>query len=622
MPRTCSGKVPGSALHVPQCPARQPRDKARQSPLLSAQYFWSGFVKIQSSLSLRQWLTLPYIALVLCVALLIGLLSYRTGSQAVDTVSRHLLQETVARIGQAVDRHVVGSAAVLEAAFPNGMAAPDKLDKDLAALRTRFWIATSLHIDPNNYVYYGNHHGQFFGLWRFNLQDAELRLKLNPEKPREFSRFSGINGVAGAQSVEQKMFEPRARPWYKAGENSQSHTWTSIYIDFRNSELVATRARRVLDTNGVFQGVVATDLSLKRLNEFVRKLSISRNALAFIIEPDGKLIASSRSPNVTRQPDGSNARINAADSEDALQRAAYAQVQSLIQAGTVSLGAITQRFTGPDDEAVELAFDRVRDDAGLDWIIAVAVPRSDFMLGVTSNVKRSILIGILAALIAVALGLSIVSWIGGDLKRLTLAAQEIGEGHLETPLEIERKDEIGVLANTFRQMQRDLRTDALTGLDNRDEMLRAIARRIEFDRRAGDILPFAVLFVDLNNFKQINDYFGHDAGDRVLIEFGERLRASRRCGDGGARYAGDEFVLLLQASATPADAEHVRKELENAMRQPLQAVDLTRLPGEQASGAAVGLAIYPEHGRSADELIAHCDHDMFARKRASQLGRT
>ena len=75
-------------------------------------------------LSLRQSLTLPFVALVLGLAALIGALSYRAGSQAVDTVADHLLLETVSRIGQAVDRHVVGSGAVLEAAFPNGMPAP------------------------------------------------------------------------------------------------------------------------------------------------------------------------------------------------------------------------------------------------------------------------------------------------------------------------------------------------------------------------------------------------------------------------------------------------------------------------------------------------------------------
>ncbi len=575
-------------------------------------------MRLFSVLSLRQWLTLPYTALVFGVALLIGTLSYRTGSQAVDTIANHLLLETVARIGQAVDRHVVGSAAVLEAAFPNGMAAPDAIDDELPALRTRFWIATSLHLDPNNYVYYGSQQGQVFGLWRFNAQDAELRVKLRADQPRVMYRFSGINGTLSEPNPEQKMFEPRSRPWYKAGENSASHTWTSIYIDFRNADLVATRARRVLNSQGDLQGVVATDLSLQRLNEFVRKLSVSGNAVAFIIEPNGNLIASSRSPNIAVLPDGSSARISAEDSDNALQRAAYAQVKAWGSSGQPINSAISQRFTGPNDEAIELAFDRVRDDAGLDWIIVVAVPRNDFMQGVTANVERTALIGILGALVAMALGLRIVGWVGRDIGRLTQAAQEVGEGRLEVPLDVHRNDEIGVLANTFRQMQQRLRTDVLTGLGNRDVMLRSITSRIENSRRTGDSMSFAVLFVDLNNFKLINDRFGHDAGDRVLIEVGQRLLKATRACDRVARYAGDEFLLMINDVPTRQAAEQVRQHVEDVLSEPLQTVDVVHIPESILASGAVGLAFYPADGGNADDLIKFCDHDMYERKRGAR----
>lgn len=571
-------------------------------------------MQLFSYLSLRQWLTLPYIALVFGVAGLIGALSYRTGSQAVDTVANHLLRETVERIGQAVDRHVVGSAAALEAAFPNGMAAPEALDAELPALRTRFWIATSLHLDPNNYVYYGNRRGQFLGLWRFNQNDAELRVKLRPEQPRDIHLFSGINGALGAPRREERLFDPRVRPWYKAGEGSSSHTWTSIYIDFRTTELVATRARRVTDAAGAVEGVVATDLSLRQLNEFVRRLSISANALAFIIEPDGKLIASSRTPNVIRSADGTSQRINAADSSDAHQRAAYAQVKLHMGSAGALSGPVAQRFQGPDGELVELAFSRVRDQAGLDWITVVAVPRADFMQEVEHNVRRTAFIGAAAALAAVGLGLAILGWIGRDIRRLSQAAREVGEGQLEARLDVNRKDEIGELAQAFRHMQQRLRTDLLTGLVNRDAMTRAINDHAVRARRSGDHEPFAVLFVDLNRFKQINDQHGHDAGDRALVEVGQRLRAATRSGDLVARFSGDEFVLLINNVSTREAAEQVRLHIEAALREPLRSLGDHGGAGLQPAGGAVGLALFPADGDSADSLLKHADRDMYARK--------
>ncbi|MFM6992681.1 MAG: hypothetical protein ACKOWD_15710 [Rhodoferax sp.] len=145
-------------------------------------------------LSLRQVLTIPYVVLVLALALTIVALSYMAGSRAVDSVSSHLLIETAGRIGQAVDRHIVGSGAVLEAAFPDGMPAPMTIDGDIQNLRTRFWVATSLHLDPNNYVYYGNRLGQGVGLYRHSRTEGELRVKLKAEDTRSFYRFTGING--------------------------------------------------------------------------------------------------------------------------------------------------------------------------------------------------------------------------------------------------------------------------------------------------------------------------------------------------------------------------------------------------------------------------------------------
>jgi len=150
--------------------------------------------RIASRYSLRQVLTAPYVALVLLLTVTLGSLSYLAGSRAVDAVSMNHLREIVGRIGQAVDRHIVGSGAVLEAAFPEGIFAPKSLTSELDELRTRFWIATSLHRDPNNYVYYGNEQGQFLGLYRHSETEGELRFKELEGDTRTLFRFTGIDG--------------------------------------------------------------------------------------------------------------------------------------------------------------------------------------------------------------------------------------------------------------------------------------------------------------------------------------------------------------------------------------------------------------------------------------------
>ncbi|MBC8057649.1 MAG: HAMP domain-containing protein, partial [Rhizobiales bacterium] len=409
-------------------------------------------MKAVSRLSLQWLLTIPYVALVLGLALAVAALSYRAAGHAVDTVSGRLLHETVQRIGQAVERHVVGSGAVLEAAFPRGLAAPGDIRDELPALRSRLWIATTLHRDPNNYAYYGNRQGQFAGLWRFSESEAEWRVKLRAEEPRTLFKFTDIGGDLREPVREQRLYDPRLRPWYIVGTQTRLQAWTSVYVDFKSHELVATRARRVNGADGTIEGVVATDLSLRAIEEFVRGLQVSPNGFAFVVEGNGDLVAASNAPNVVKRDDGTWGRLNAANAPNPLLVATYTALKGQL-ASTAANGIGARRFTAPDGRQVETGFARVTDSVGLDWTIVVAVPRSDFMGGVTESVVRTAFVGLLAALLAVLLGLAIVRSVTRDLKRLSVAAQRIGDGDLESPIDIDRNDDLGDLARNFRLMQ-------------------------------------------------------------------------------------------------------------------------------------------------------------------------
>jgi diguanylate cyclase (GGDEF)-like protein len=564
------------------------------------------------AISLRVALIVPYVALVLGLAVAIGILSYIAGSKAVLIVSEHLLHETVGRIGQAVDRHIVGSGAVLETAFPAGMPAKPDIRDDLDELRTRFWIATSLHTDLNNYVYYGNRSGQHIGVYRRSPEEGELRLKVKADEFRAHYSFTGIDGALNFDYRENKLFDPRRRPWYKAGETAGADIWTSVYIDFGTKELVATRARRVLSASGALEGVVATDVSLRALNDFVRNLKVSPNGLAFIIDGQGELVASSVSPNVRTLADGSSVRVAASESGDARLTATYAQVLTTLARQATPRFPQTITFQMENGENWHAAFDRVKDDAGLAWITVVAMPRSDFMGGVTRNVVETLVIGVLAAILAVMLGLRIIQWVTRDLDDLSQVARSVGDGEFRIPSAIDRYDEIGDLARSFENMQQRLQTDRLTDLANRESFVRIVARNIEFFLQERRTKPFGVLFIDLNNFKQINDRYGHDMGDRVLVEVAARLLRQVRVGDVVARYAGDEFVILIQDIGSRPLLESIRAAVEKSLGEPLP--DGDEAGAEVRIGGAVGMAIFPGDGDDAEGLIKAADKDMYRRK--------
>jgi diguanylate cyclase (GGDEF)-like protein/PAS domain S-box-containing protein len=162
------------------------------------------------------------------------------------------------------------------------------------------------------------------------------------------------------------------------------------------------------------------------------------------------------------------------------------------------------------------------------------------------------------------------------------------------------------------RMERAALHDALTGLPNRLLLGDRLRQAIAGAERSGHV--FALAYLDLNGFKQVNDNHGHDAGDEVLKAVAARLQAGLRASDTVARLGGDEFVVLLSPAQAPADAEPVLNRLLDALMQPI-----TLSSGVQvAVGSSLGLAHFPVDGTTPDTLMRHADEAMFANKRASR----
>ena len=569
------------------------------------------------SLSLRQLLTLPYVLVVLTVTLVIGGLSYNAGRHAVDELSGQLLRETTARIAAATKTHIAGAKGVLEAAFPAGVQPPADWDADdIAALRERFWIATSIHRNPHNYAYYGDQQGRFFGLMRHADDSAELRLRPSGQGVRQLHAFNGIRGTLGPAQPETRVFEPRERPWYQLGLQAASNTWSPIYIDFRSQELVTTFVRRVPVGDAPATGVVATDLPLQRISEFLHQLELTPNAVAMVVEPDGQIIGMSAGDPVQRDASGQYTRVHAERAGNALAADAFRSVRAFIGKDSEPR---TAAFRNEQAQTIQVGYTHLRDEAGLNWWVVVAVPRADFMGDIERSAWRSLVLSLLAALAAIGVGWVVLHVVGRMLARFIESAQLVGEGRPSPPLPVSRQDELGVLARSLSDMQVKLQTDTLTGLLNRDTFMRGLKDRFQRHASGSHPQPFAVLFIDINRFKAINDTLGHAVGDAVIREMAERLRTHVRMQDRVGRYAGDEFVVLLDQIRDPADAETVRHNLEQLLRQPLQSV-LPLDPALAAMGATVGAGVCPTDATEIGDLLTLADGDMYRRKPGAAAG--
>ncbi len=149
--------------------------------------------------------------------------------------------------------------------------------------------------------------------------------------------------------------------------------------------------------------------------------------------------------------------------------------------------------------------------------------------------------------------------------------------------------------------------DSLTGLPNRLQCQLQLEHGIAYARRHGSLL--AVLFVDIDHFKSINDNLGHDAGDQVLVQFAQRLRQCVREVDTVARQGGDEFIVLLTELRAAADAQQVADKIGAALAAPFL------VHGETlAVAASIGIAVYPDDDLDIETLLEKADLAMYAAK--------
>ncbi len=261
---------------------------------------------------------------------------------------------------------------------------------------------------------------------------------------------------------------------------------------------------------------------------------------------------------------------------------------------------------------------------------------SDGMLGALLQFSRSQTLAayqplerelLLIAALSLIASLAGALWLSRNVTRpvslLADAARRIGHGDYLGAVPVQHHDELGELAQAFNGMQRGIARreqqiahaafhDNLTALPNRASLQRALTDALVRTDTAGRTL--AVLMLDVDRFKEINDTMGHAIGDRVLVEIGRRLRAGLRDEDMLARFGGDEFVVLMEGIAADELIQRA-EQLLATVGEPVTAEAM-----ELFLDVSVGMALFPEHGDSAEELLRRADIAMYdAKESRSQL---
>ncbi|MCC5644644.1 EAL domain-containing protein [Nostoc sp. CHAB 5824] len=595
---------------------------------------------------LRVALVVPFVLQISAAVGLTAFFSLKNGQKAVNEVATQLQNEVTTRIHQHVTDYIETPQLVTQI-NANSVQIGELSLKDAKSLERHLWHQMQL-FKPLSPIAFASTQGEIHSVDR--LKDGSLVIRKRDQSTGNnyYTYTTDDRGNIVKLIQVNKTFDPRTRPWYINAAKAGKPTCTEIYSYFSSSGLAFSATQPLYDQTGGLLGVTNATLSLSQLSEFLHSLKIGRSGKTFIVEHSGELVATSTAeqPFILSYQGGKKTykRLKAIASSD---RITYMTTQYL-QAQFGNFRNISS------SQQLEFEIDRKRQfvqlmpftaDCGLNWVIIVVIPEADFMGHIEANTRTTILLCLGALILATVIGVITSHWITQPILCLSFASKEIANGKLDQTVTVEGIKELRVLAQAHNQMatqlqesfaglleaNRQLETeinerkqvekqllhnafhDALTGLPNRAFFIERLKDTLQRAKQQENYL-FAVLFLDLDRFKVINDSLGHLKGDQFLLAIANRLEVCIGSTDIAARLGGDEFTILLDEIQNLSDAIKVAERIQQELTLPLE------LDGQEVfTTASIGIALSSTVDYDQPEnLLRDADTAMY---RAKALGK-
>ncbi|MEM6426593.1 MAG: ATP-binding protein [Cyanobacteria bacterium P01_D01_bin.128] len=426
---------------------------------------------------LQTVLVVPFVVQIFAAVGLVGYLSFRNGQQAVNDLANQLIDSATQRVDDQLDTYLnlpqqlgkVTAQAI----------ATDQLDlTDPEASERYFWRQAQV-FDTVSYIGYTLPDGAQGGAGRWtNGRDVLIYENLpGTGKASDYTsdQFGNRSGL-----IQSYDYDPLQSSWYAKAVQAREPFWADIftfavenlevaetgsslqtedenenignYLDY----VVAPARYPLFDQQDELSAVLVIDLQLSHISNFLRNLEVSPAGNVFILEPTGQLIASSGQQSILNKEEEAVERFTVTDTPDLLIQTIAQQIQQ--QSGDLqSIQSDREYVARFDGERQFVQVTPWQDAYGLDWLIVVAVPESDFMGQINANRRATILLCIAALALATAVGIYTSRWIARPIRRLQQASEAIASGTLDRTVGASGINELEGLARSFNQMAAQLK---------------------------------------------------------------------------------------------------------------------------------------------------------------------
>ncbi len=409
--------------------------------------------KILDKLSLRTVLIVPFVLQIVGAVGLVGYLSFRNGQKAVNNLAGQLMSEVSLRVEQNLQVYLTTPHQINQSKLDAVKIGLLKME-NLSAWERYLWRQVQLY-PYINFTSIGNKDGDY--RTGEKLSNGSLMINVSG-KATNFDFYSYNTNDTGDRTTVAtvvKNFDIREHPSYQNAANVDRPTWSSVYISFLEPTLILSALQPVYENNQL-QGVLISALRLDHIGRFLNSLKIGKSGQAFIIEKNGTLLATSTAEQPFRIKDNKKKELfKAEDSIDPTTQATAQYVavrfQELKEIKTSNL--LNFEIDGKRQFVNILPF---QDGKGLDWLIVVVVPESDFTKEIDANTQTTIWLCLVALGVALVIGILTSRWVTNPIWRLNTAAKNIAKGEWDKTVESERSDELGELAKAFNSMAQQL----------------------------------------------------------------------------------------------------------------------------------------------------------------------
>ena len=427
------------------------------------------------NIPLRLIFIVPFVTQVVASVGLVGYLSFRNARKAVDDLALQLQDSVASEVDQKLNSYLEIPPLINQInanAFETGL-----LTIDDAEGIEDFFLSQVQAFESVSYVFIGNTQGAITAPGR------KLDGSLVMEKTDKFNDFVAGEepynvyaldkaGMQGELLDSYPNYDVRTRPWYISAKEKGQPIWYDAYAFFGRPDVLALpHAHPLYDEAGALMGVLATEIVLAEISEFLKTLEVGKTGEVFIIEKSGLMIATSTEQELAYLDEESqeSVRLKATESDNPLIQASADHLTTVV----TDLDQIENSQVLVWDLEGERHFLQVlpfEDEQGLDWLIVVALPESDFMAQINANTRTTVLLCLGTLALSIIVGSFTSKWITAPILKLSRASEAIAEGDLNQRVDVAGNNELGVLSKSFNRMAQQLR-DSFTALEKSNEVL-------------------------------------------------------------------------------------------------------------------------------------------------------